>query len=193
MFEHIDIVVPPEDEPVTLAQAHAQGRDVPEEDDELLQNLLIAGRERGEAFCRRSFCLQTLDVWYNDPDGVGFFELPRGRVNEIIGIYTYGSYGAETVFDPFLFSLSQTDVVLVDWPRNYRSRRGIKIRIVSGYGGPEDVPAPIKAGILEYAYFMYEHRAGEGPDAKFVVQTQGGAGLPQGVHDLWKPYQIMMV
>lgn len=193
MFDLIDVVTPPLDEPVTLAQAKAQGRDIPAEDDEVYQQKLISARERGEHFTRRSFCTQTLDVWYSNPSGVGYFELPRGKVQSIVAVYVYDVYGVEYQIDPAMYTLLRSDLVLNDWLTDYRPRFGIKIRLISGYGDPEDVPVSIKEGILEYAYFSYEHREGEATDAHYEVQAKGSAGLPQGVYDKWKTYQLAMV
>lgn len=193
MFEAIDVVQPPLDEPVTLAQAKAQGRDIPAEDDELYQQKLIAARERGEHFTRRSFCTQTLDVWYDNPSGVGYFELPRGKVQSIVGVWIYDVYGVEYPIDPAMYVLNRSDLVLNDWLVDYRPRFGIKIRILSGYGDPEDVPVSIKEGILEYAYFSYEHREGESTDARYEVQVRGVGNMPQGVQNKWRPYILAMV
>ena len=114
-------------------------------------------------------------------------------MQSVVGLYLYDAYGAEYVVDPLLYSLSGSDLILNDWLPGYRPRKGIKIRIISGYGFAEDVPEMIKEGILEYAYHAYENRMGESTDARYEVQAKGGAGLPQGVYDKWKPYQIVMV
>jgi uncharacterized phiE125 gp8 family phage protein len=191
MFDHIEVVTPPEDEPVTLQEGKEQGRISGDVDDASMNEKLIAARERGEGFTRRSFCTQMLDVWYSNPDGVGYFELPRGKVQEIVSITLYDSYNVSSVLDTEIYSLHGTDVVLADWLTSYRTRRGIKIRIISGYGDPEDVPSSIKEGILAYAVHLYENRMGEAAAAKYEVQASGG--IPPSVADLWRPYQIKLV
>lgn len=193
MFDHIEILDQPDQEPVTLAQAKAQGRNIADEEDALFQQKLIAARQRGEAFTKRSFCTQTLDVWYSAPSGIGYFDLPRGHVQSVLGVFTYDIYGVETIIDESLYNLMANQLIMNDWFTSYRPLLGIKIRIVSGYGDPADVPEILKEGILEYAYHLYEHRMGEPAAADFEVQAKGGAGLPQGVYDKWKPYQLIMV
>jgi uncharacterized phiE125 gp8 family phage protein len=201
VFRLIEIVEPPIEEPVDLAEALAHVRGVLEGDDATFNAKLIAARERGEAFTRRSFCTQTLDVYYTDPDGVGFFELPRGRVQSVVSITISDPYGgADIIMDPLYYKLVGSTLLygMTGWPTApgyYGMPLGIKIRIVSGYGEPEDVPVAIREGILEYATYMYESRLGEGPETKYaasVSQTEAGA-LPPSVFDKWQTYQIRYV
>jgi uncharacterized phiE125 gp8 family phage protein len=194
VFDGIDVVVPPVEEPVFLADAIKHVRGLKEGDEAALQQMLIASRMRGEAFTRRSFCTQTLDIWYNDPSGLGYFDLPRGNVKGVVGISTFGYDGVETVLDVDDFSLAGTSLLygLYAWPAGYRLQRGIKIRILSGYGDPEDVPEALKLGIMQYAAHMYENRLGEGPDAKYAMEANRGL-LPGTVQDIWRAYQLVMV
>jgi uncharacterized phiE125 gp8 family phage protein len=196
VFEHIDLVVPPDEEPVGIDELKAQARIVGDEDDALLWQKITTAREQAEEFTRRSLMTQTLDVWYSDWDAIGLFELPRGPIQSITGIFMYdGLSSSPTVYetvDTAIYSLIGDDVVVQDWLPTYRTRRGIRIRVVAGYGDdPEDVPASIREGILEYAAWMYEHRIGE-TDAKYEVQAKTGA-IPEGVRSKWLRYQKKMV
>jgi uncharacterized phiE125 gp8 family phage protein len=189
-------VVPPDEEPVGIDELKAQARIVGDEDDALLWQKITTAREQAEEFTRRSLMTQTLDVWYSDWDAIGLFELPRGPIQSITGIFMYdGLSSSPTVYetvDTAIYSLIGDDVVVQDWLPTYRTRRGIRIRVVAGYGDdPEDVPASIREGILEYAAWMYEHRIGE-TDAKYEVQAKTGA-IPEGVRSKWLRYQKKMV
>lgn len=198
MFRKIDVVVPPQEEPVDLAEALAQVRGVLEGDDGIFQAKLIAARERCEGFTRRSLITQTLDVWYDDPSGIGYFELPRGKVQQVVSVETIDLYGLSTTLEPDLYTVSGTLLTygVSGWVTAYRPSFGIKIRIVSGYGNAEDVPEALKQGILEYTAFTYENRLGEPPNVKFAASiTSGGTtgGLPVGVYEKWQPYQVRYV
>lgn len=202
MFEHIEVVTPPDIEPVTLAELKTHARIVDPVDagelakqDALLNTLITASREAGEQFTRRSLITQTIDVWYSNFNTLSYLELPRGKVQSIEGLWTYDYYGVESEVDDTTYLLNDVELVLTALTlpiSGYRPRRGIKVRIVSGYGDNEvDVPAAIRQGILEYAAWMYDHRGGES-EAKFVAQVSGGS-LPDGVRGKWKTFQLMMV
>lgn len=198
MFRHIDLVVPPTEEPVDLAEALVQVRGVLDGDESVLQAKLISARERCEAFTRRSLITQTLDVWYDDPDGVGYFTLPRGKVQSVVSVEMFDPYGESTTLDPSLYTLSGALLTygIVGWVAGYRITHGIKIRIVSGYGAAEDVPEALRQGTLEYAAYLYENRLGEPPDVKYaatITSAGSSGGLPPGVYDKWSPYQIRYV
>lgn len=191
MFVDIQIVTPPVEEPVTLADGIAQLRSIQEGQEARLQEKLIASRQRCEKFTRRSLITQDLDVWYDTWDGPGVIEhLPRGTVQSVLEVATYDDFNTVTVIDPATYNLIGTTLIL-PW-LYFRPQRGIRVRIRSGYGDPEDVPALLKEGILEYAAFLYENRVGEGPEAKYSAMTATN-GLPQGVYDKWKSERIEYV
>lgn len=203
MFDLVEVVVSPTEEPVTIEDLKTQARivDHPDENeqakqDAMLQDAIVTAREQGELFTRRSFMTQTLDIWYSDWDAIGLFELPRGPIQSITGIFMYdGTTSSPIVYetvDTAIYGLIGDDVVVQDWLPAHRTRRGIRIRAVAGYGDdPEDVPASIRQGILEYAAWLYEHRMGES-DAKYEVQAKTGA-IPEGVRSKWLRYQKKMV
>lgn len=198
MFVKIDVVVPPVEEPVTLEELKRNLR-VPDANDSVfltdedLQRKLIAARKRCEKFTRRSLISQTLDVWYNSSDGVGYLVLPRGKVQSVVAVTTYDIDNVATVADADIYDLVGHDLIFRDWLPYFRDHLGLKVRIVSGYGDyPEDVPEDLREGILEYATFLCDNPGGEGPEIKYQAQVTG-ASLPSGVLDKWKPYQLTVV
>lgn len=194
MFDQIEVVVPPVEEPVFLQDAIDFIHGIQDGQEARFQECLIAARSKGESYTRRSFVTQTIDVWYSNPDGVGYFDLPRGKVQSLVSITTYDPYDVPSMLDITGFALSGSSLVysVWAWPTAYRIGRGIKIRLISGYGDPEDVPADIKTGIMMYANHLYERRLGEPPDAQFSGQVITGT-LPPTVVELWHPYKLILV
>ncbi len=196
MWVDIEVVTPPAFEPVDLVQLKTHAN-LPLDDtskDAMLQDKIEAARVRCEKFTRRSLITQTLDIWYDSWDGPGVIEdIPRGKVQEIVEIACYDDGNVPTIVDPTIYTLSKTTLIFATWIPYFRPRRGIRLRILSGYGDyPEDVPAQLREGILQYAAFLYDYRLGEGVDTRYASQDKYG-GLPQGVYDKWISEQIKMV
>lgn len=182
-FLNLQIVTPPAALPITEAQfidqARLNGITVGVQP-ELIQREMDAATERGQQFCRRSFITQTLLAVflpdYVNRESAPLLVLPRGNVQGVERVESQGQVIAD-------YSLTW-NVITLPAP----VFQPVMVRWVSGYGDDEaDVPAPIREGILEYATVLYESRQGQ-RDAKYVADA--GLGIPQGVRDLWRPYQI---
>jgi hypothetical protein len=182
-FVALDVIVPPAGVPVTVQEftdhARLNGLTV-DNQPALIERELAAATARGEQYCRRSFMTQTLSGLYvpddSDSPSALVLVLPRGKVQAVTSIT---SDGAAVVDYEFVWNwiklaapLSGSATVLWD----------------SGYGAdPADVPAGIRDGILEYATVLYENRVG-GREQKYA--SMGAQGLPDGIRDLWRPFQI---
>lgn len=193
MWSDIQVVVPPAVEPVTVEELRSHARIAVNDYDDILNQAIVAARERCEGFCRRSLIDQTLDIWY-DSFEMGVIEnIPRGPVRSLLGIYTYDYGSIETVVSDEIYRIHGNTIIFSDWVPLIRPRLGLKLQIVSGFGDdPEDVPMSIRMGILEYATHLFEHPAGEGAEIRYVVQANSGA-LPESVRDKWRRYQITIV
>lgn len=181
-FVAIDLIVPPAVTPVTVQEfvdhARLNGLTVDNQPG-LLERELAAATARGESYCRRSFLTQTLSALYV-PAGEGACSLelilPRGKVQAVTSITSDGAAITDYVLEWNTIKLTAplpgAATVLYD----------------SGYGAdPADVPAGIRDGILEYATVLYENRVG-GREQKYA--SMGAQGLPDGIRDLWRPFQI---
>lgn len=184
-FIALDVVVPPAGTPVTVDEfidhARLNGLTVERQPD-LIDRELQAATARGEQYCRRSFLTQTLSGLYV-PDGRDCacalaLILPRGKVQAVTSITSNGA-----AIDPASYTLEWNTIKLTS-----PLPGSATVLFDSGYGAdPADVPAGIKDGILEYATVLYENRMG-GREQKYAAA--GGQGVPDGVRDLWRPYQI---
>ena len=183
-FLQIDVVSEPATTPVTVEEftnhARLNGLTV-DRQPELIERELKAATKRGEQYCRRSFLTQTLRALFvpNGDDAAGVLVLPRGKVQAVTSIES----PAGAVIDPATYTLEWNTVKLTS-PLSGAAT----VVYDSGYGDDaDDVPAGIKEGILEYATLLYENRGG-GRDQKYAAMA--GQGVPDGVRDLWRPFQI---
>ena len=184
-FLDIEVITAPAELPVTVEQFVDHGRlnglTVDRQPD-LIERELQAATRRGEQYCRRSFLTQTLNALYV-PDGLDcrctlLLKLPRGKVQKVNAIK---SGGAE--IDPAGYELEWNTIKLAS-----PLPGAAQVEFISGYGDdPDTVPDGIREGILEYATVLYESRSGE-RDQKYAAMSN--QGLPDGVRDLWRPFQI---
>ena len=147
---------------------------------ELIARQIAAATSRAEQYLRRSLVEQTLKALFtpvaNDPLPL-LLVLPRGPVKSVTSVTSGGSpvagYGVVWNFVGLAAPLDQAAEVLY---------------VSAGFGAAaENVPQPVREGILEYATTLYEDRTGA-REQKY--QANAGRVIPAGVQDLWRPYQI---
>ena len=154
----------------------------------LLDTLIMAAREYVEEFTRRALIRQSwtlvMDTWPHNSkneslgwwDGIregsltegapNFVELPIGPLISITSVITYDSNNTGTVFaDTNYFADTNAtpgQIILSTgtvWPSFTRTRNGIEIVYVSGYGPTAtDVPSPLRQAIKMIAAHWYENR-----------------------------------
>jgi uncharacterized phiE125 gp8 family phage protein len=196
MFADIQIIDQPLILPVDLAEFKKQAGIVDlGENDEMLQTMLAAAVDRCEGYLRQSLITQTLDIWWDTWDGPGIIEnIPRGPIQTVVGLYTYDDGGIPTTVETSTYAIQGTTLLFNTWPPYFRPYRGLRMRVIAGFGDdPEDVPATIRQGILEYATSLYDTRLGEGSSVKFSEQANMAGALPPGVVDKWRRYQKIYV
>lgn len=187
-FVTLDVIVPPAGTPVTVQDfidhARLNGLTVDRQPD-LIDRELAAATGRGEQFCRRSFLTQTLSALYvpDDSDSASalVLVLPRGKVQAVTAITSGGA-----AVDPAGGYTLDWNTITLTTPL----QGSATVLWDSGYGDdPDDVPAGIKDGILEYATVLYENRMGT-RESKLSGRPLSSQGVPDGVRDLWRPFQI---
>ena len=184
-FLQIETITSPAILPVTVQEfidhARLNGLTVDNQPD-LIDRELKAATARAEQFTRRSLITQTLQALFV-PDNLScacglLLALPRGKVQGVEKITAAGA-----LVDPATYSLVWNTVKLTAPVSG-----AAIVDFISGYGDTaDDVPAGIKDGILEYATILYENRSG-GREQKYAAM--GGQGIPDGIRDLWRPFQI---
>lgn len=168
--------------------AHLRGDGVlASEEGDLLETLITAAREYVEEFTRRALITQTytliMDQWPtigNDGlgwwDGVrdgsismgqqGYVELPIGELQSVTSVTTYDDDNSATVFASSNYFLDTNatpgQLILntgITWPVFTRTRNGIEIVYVAGYGDQAtDVPGALRVAIKQLAAHWYENR-----------------------------------
>jgi uncharacterized phiE125 gp8 family phage protein len=197
----LQIVTPPAVEPVTLDEAKAQLKLDTDADDDLVARLIPAARARAEWHLGRALITQSwtlwLDAWPCAPAnddwgalggaGAGIIEIPLPPLQSVTSLTAYALDDGATVLDASLYQVDASSAparlalrINAAPPTNLRRINALALVFTAGYGdAASDVPAGIRAAILELIAFLYEHR-GEAP-----------AELPSDVLALLAPYRIL--
>ncbi len=185
-------ILPPAQEPVSLADAKAHLRvDVPD-DDALISRLIAGARSEIERGLGRALITQTwtwwLDAW---PPGHAV-PLPLSPVQSIeqIRIYTADDTFSLLPANGYLLDGQGSPPRLIRrgslaWPQTTRPGNGIAVDFTAGHGTqPADVPAALRIAVLVLVGHWYENRQ--------LADTAGAAtvSLPPMVRDLIDPYRV---
>lgn len=204
MRHALALVTPPAAEPVTVAEARAWLRIDGADDDATLGALITAARQAAEEHLRRSLVTQTWKLTLDGAGGRGEWvpgvyelpvdafdgepprtlDLPKGPVQAVTTVTTYGTDNAGTVFPAPGYRLSGDRLALNPgfyWPGSLRPQGGTEILYTAGYGDAAAVPRPIKQGILIHAASLYEQRG----------MCDDPSGLPAGCLALYAPYRTV--
>jgi uncharacterized phiE125 gp8 family phage protein len=186
----LKLVTAPTVEPVTLAEAKLFAKVDLADDDALISALIVAARQKAEAYTRRAFVTQTWELfidgvpglasddidnlprgwpWTLTYPGYGYIALPRPPLISVTSVKYYSLSDAET---PWASSNYVVDthsepgrIMLASsktWPSSLRPYNSILVRFVAGYGATAaDVPDAIKTGIKLVVAHWYENRESE--------------------------------
>lgn len=165
------VVVQPEAEPVTLAEAKAHLRLEEEVDDVMVERLIKVARMHVEKVCARGLVLQTVEV-VGPRFPVERMKLPGGHladspnavvkyldadgIEQTVDVGSYYASSAENADKgPGFLYRSGT------WPTVSTRADAVRVRYQVGWATPADVPGPIKHAVLLALSQMYEHRTPE--------------------------------
>ncbi len=166
--------VAPVAEPVTLAQAKLYLRVDTSTEDSLINDIIVAARMAAEQFMRRALITQTWKLSFDEylDDEVLF---PLTPVSSVSSVTLYDRTDVPQIIDADIYHLNAAkDVLKLD---TVLFAHRAEIVFVAGYGDADDVPAPIKHGILGHIAHMYDMR---GID---------NAGLPETTQRLYLPFR----
>ncbi|HSC17643.1 MAG TPA: head-tail connector protein [Rhizomicrobium sp.] len=182
----LQLITPPAVEPVTLADAKLHLKVDTSDDDALIARLITAASARAEWHTGRALNTQSWILWLDCWPPCGIVEIPLPPLQSVSAVTVYALDDSATVLDPATYQVdaasSPARVVLKSTvlpPMNQRAINSVAIAFTAGYGdAATDVPAGLRAGILELIAFLYEHR-GEAP-----------AELPIDVLALLAPFRV---
>ncbi|MBY6275383.1 head-tail connector protein [Symbiobacterium thermophilum] len=160
----VRVVVPPDQEPVSLEEAKAHLRVDGNHDDALIAALITAAREYAEGYQQRAFVTQTLELTLDCFPASGEIELPRPPIQRVESITCTLADGSTMTVDPDTYLLDAPSGRLAlaygaSWPNvTLAPIGGVTIRYVAGYGDPSKVPAKVKQAILLIVGHWYANR-----------------------------------
>ena len=159
----LKLIIPPAEEPVTLAEAKAQCRVDGSEDDAFITALIHSAREMAEAQTGRALINQTLELVLDAFPAA--FVLRRPPIVSVVSVKFLDAEGIEQTLDPAdtLLDKDSEPGYLVPaygkaWPVSYPVPNAVRVRYVAGYGTPADVPQSIKQWMLLMIGTAYAHR-----------------------------------
>lgn len=187
----VRVVVPPVEEPVSLARAKAHLR-IPVSDDaedELILGLITAAREQVESLTGLALARATLEMTDGGfPDRCGLIELPSVPLVHVEAVAYTDATGVEQVLAPSAYVVeprygralrlaSGTQA----WP-TARSADGIAVRYVAGYE-PTTVPQrAVQAMLLLIGHWYFNREA--------VITGTISTELPQTVQVLTRGLDV---
>lgn len=184
----LNIIVPPTEEPITLAEAKLHCRVDVDDDDLLIGALITAAREQAEHRTGRALCEQTLELVL---DGFGELgTLPRPPAIALTSVKYLDLVGAQqTLGSPgYVFDGDSAPARLVPavgqtWPATLAVPAAVRIRYTAGYGAAADVPQSIKNWMLLTVGALYANRE--------ALVLDNLAEMPRNLWDsLLDPYRI---
>lgn len=167
------LYAPPEDEPISLAEAKAYLRVEGAADDAAIAAMLTAVRSAAEQYLRASLMPQQWKLVYDDllPSEV---PLPMKPVTGIDSVTSIALDGTPTVLPETTYRLSASRECLLA----EQVIIGAQVEIIysAGYADAGSVPEPIKQGMLAHLAELY--------DGKNIA-----AGMPSAARAFYAPYR----
>jgi uncharacterized phiE125 gp8 family phage protein len=175
--------------PVTVAEAKAHLRLDGSAEDLLIASLILTSRLHVEAALGLALITQSwtyvLDRWPSWPE----VPIPLRPVQAIGSVIVRAADGTPVTMLPSAYMLDKHGVpprlvrTGLAWPQPGQVAAGIEIQFTAGFGADaEDVPMPIRQGLLMLVAHWYEHRD------PIEIGSQG-AVIPPGVSELLAPYR----
>jgi uncharacterized phiE125 gp8 family phage protein len=158
----LQLLTPPQTEPVSLAEAKAHLKVDTSDEDALIATLITAARARAEWHTGRAFITQHwrhyFDVWPLSDSA----ELLLPPLISVEDVTVTDANGTRTVLDPSSYRVDTAStpgrVIFATRPKSLRTRDCLEITFTAGYGEASAVPAAIKAAILAVIADLYTHR-----------------------------------
>lgn len=161
----LQLISPPEIEPISLEEAKLHLKVETDDDDELISGLIRAAREYCETFQNRAYITQTWQLWLDAFPEVPYIEIPKPPLQAVDSVMYYDRDGEAHEFSGYLVDTkSQPGRVVLKagcyWPSlALQLSNGVCITFTAGYGDDaESVPQRIKQAILLVVGSWYEIR-----------------------------------
>ena len=162
-------IVAPVTEPLTLAETKIYLRVDGTDEDALIGDLIASARVMAEQWLRRSLMSQTWKLAY-DYGIAPCVWLPMGPIVDVASVILFADDESMTTLasDQYWLNAAKDKLTL----QSEVCARRVEITYHTGYGDAEDVPPPIKLGMLAHVAQLYDNR-GEGLAEPFPSQSAG--------------------
>lgn len=166
MIPTTTVSVLPSEEPVSLADAKNHLNVDFDDDDYLIQQMIVSARQQVEEYTNLKLITQTVVEYFDDFPGAGVLKPLFSPVRSVTSIqYTdsngdlqawgAANYDVDTIGKPCRIK----PVDGATWPITKDKLNSVVITYVVGFGGADDVPAPIRSAILLLIGEMYDYRS----------------------------------
>lgn len=181
-----ELLTPPAVEPVTLSEAKAHLRVEHDADDAVIPDMITAARSWIEDLTGTALITQTwrmsVDAWPETTITLAPTPLQSVSSVKVFALDGNSTTISSSAYD--LLSVGRNARLLrtsgAVWPAPTRTRGGIEIEFIAGYGdGASDVPRVLRQALLMCVAHLYENRELLGE----------GLPLPAGVEALLAPFR----
>lgn len=196
------IKIPPASEPVSLAEAKKYLRITDNDDDELINSLVTAIRQKAENWTRRLLITQTWTLWLDSVPGGVTLSIPLSPLQLVTHIKSYDSANTVSTFDSSNYLVDGASIPgrigLNDgqtWPNALRRMNALEIEFVAGFGDVSSVPETIKQGILQWVKLLFANKSKlyESDESTSGLLELNRVPIPPAVMVLWEPYRVFKI
>lgn len=190
----IIVIAPPEDLPVSLAEAKAHMNITTSTDDALIGALISTATSQAQELTSRQLVSATLELvldGFNDDS----IEIPTGPLTQVTSISYIDADGVQQTLAADKYSVDAASLVPRIrpsyghvWPTTRDTMNAVRVRMVCGWD-VDSVPVPVKTWIKVRVATLYEQR-----EATVVGSGVSVAEMPRSFVDgLLDPYVIPVV
>lgn len=184
----LKVVTAPTVEPVTLADAKLHARIDGSDEDDLIEQMIVAARQNAEHITERALAPTTFCL-YLDAFPAGGVKIPMPPINAISSVQYVDTSGDLQTLDASNYSLDDAQEPAwllpahgVDWPSTLDVANAVRVTFMAGYAAA-DCPAQIKSYMLAVVASLYRQRE----------HIADGSRLPRSVEflaTLLEPYKV---